>query len=159
VETFRCPACLYLLTDPGQRRCPSCRKRLGQRRPPIVLADRTKFSTHEPLHIDLVLEERAEYEKKSRRAEPRVTSLAAALETQQVDTRVAEKRHWVAPPPAPSPPMVAAPPLVGEPDSIQHTTIYQPSQFDPEMRQVLDDLYRKARSQTDDYDEYYDDGP
>ncbi len=160
VETFRCPACLFLLTDPAPRRCPSCRKRLGERHPPIVLVDRTKFAAHEPLHIDLVLAERAEHEQQSRPAEPpvtepRVTSLAAALERQQVGTRPAVHRPSVSPP---APPVRPAP-VGGEPDSIHHTTIYQPSQFDPEMRQVLDNLYRKARSQTDDYDEYYDDGP
>ena len=98
-----------------------------------MLGDKTKFSAHEPLHIDLVYAEHAEREKRNQAAQ----YLAAS----------------VAPPP------VAAPPVVEETGGVEtgvvlelvrHTTIFEPSQLDPELRGVLDGLYRKARAETDD---------
>jgi hypothetical protein len=86
LETFRCPACLFVLADAGQKRCPSCHERLRQRGGPIVIGGRSKLDD-------------------------------------QVD-RVATE--------------------------IRRTTIFQPSQLDPGMRQVLDDFDRRARAAIDD---------
>ena len=134
METFRCPTCLFVLTDPDARRCPSCHKRLRRGSRPIVLGDRTKFGAREPLHIDLVYTEHAEREKRNQAAEYLAASVAAPV---------------VAPPTAEAVPVVGALHVV-EPEPILHTTIYEPSQFDPELREVLDGLYRKARAETDD---------
>jgi len=137
VETFRCPTCLLVLAHPNQRRCPSCRKRFKRGSGPIVLGDKTKFSAHEPLHIDLVYAEHAEREKRNQAAE----YLAASVAT-----------------PVAAPPVVT-PPAVEETgggetgvvlELVRHTTIFEPSQLDPELRGVLDGLYRKARADTDD---------
>ena len=107
-----------------------------------MLGDKTKFSAHEPLHIDLVYAEHAEREKRNQAAEYLAASVAAP----------------VAAPPVAAPPVVA-PPAVEETGGVEtgvvlelvrHTTIFQPSQLDPELRGVLDGLYRKARAETDD---------
>jgi hypothetical protein len=106
-----------------------------------VLGDKTKFSAHEPLHIDLVYAEHAEREKRNQAAEYLAASVAAPV---------------VAPPVA-APPVAA--PAVEETGAVEtgvvlelvrHTTIFEPSQLDPELRGVLDGLYRKARAETDD---------
>jgi hypothetical protein len=195
LETFRCPTCLFVLADPGLKRCPSCHKRLRRRGQPIVLGDKPKFGSHEPT-INLVLAERAD--RLGAPPEPFVTSAAAPIEAQYVDmpaeapavdlapveTAPVDIAAFVSPPvsPAVSPPVspavspapavtsssvlvppvyttppipvvskpVAAPPATATATATEHTTIFEPSQFDPEMRQVLDDLYRKARSASDD---------
>ena len=173
METFRCPTCLFVLTDPEQRRCPSCHKRLRRRGRPIVLGDKTKFGAHEPLHIDLVYAEHAEREKRNNTAEQvsaSVATPAAPAEAKGADAKGADaplvvSPPWVSPPvyetpPAPEAPRAGAPAASPAPPtveerladagaSIQHTTIFEPSQFDPAMRQVLDHLYRKARAQAD----------
>jgi hypothetical protein len=101
-----------------------------------VLGDKTKFSAHEPLHIDLVYAEHAEREKRNQAAEYLAASVAAPVAAPSV----------AAP--------VAAPPVVEETavvlELVRHTTIFAPSQLDPELRGVLDGLYRKARAETDD---------
>jgi hypothetical protein len=45
-------------------------------------------------------------------------------------------------------PPVASTPV--DPEPIHHTTIFEPSQLDPELREVLDELYRKARAEISD---------
>jgi hypothetical protein len=224
LETFRCPTCLFVLADSGQRRCPACNKRLKRRGRPIVLGDQTGFGSHEPIHVDLALAERLEAEaqrkrgngrkektpkvttleaetpkaktvrtkpvktkavrtkrRKTRRGKttsaPLVASVAASVEAQLVDTSMLDTPLVVSPPlvvpaaPPDAPPIDAEPriaphvasapvsapvasepvaPVADESDGIEHTTIFAPSQFDPEMRQTLDSLYRKARSKSDD---------
>jgi hypothetical protein len=196
LETFRCPTCLFVLADSGQRRCPACNKRLKRRGRPIVLGDQTGFGNHEPIHIDLTLAERMEVEaerrpapqelapevkppkvktpkpkpvrtkrvksktvrrsrsktkRDNRKPEPLVASVAASVEAQLVDTAMLDTPLVVSPPlvtpPTASEPVTA---VADEPDGIEHTTIFAPSQFDPEMRQTLDSLYRKARAKSDD---------
>ncbi|MDQ1479357.1 MAG: hypothetical protein QOI44_218 [Actinomycetota bacterium] len=44
METLRCPTCLGVLPDGGQKRCPSCRTRLGARGRPIVLGESNQLS-------------------------------------------------------------------------------------------------------------------
>jgi hypothetical protein len=208
LETFRCPTCLFVLTDPGQKRCPSCHKRLRRRGQPIVLGDKSNFGSHEPT-INLVLAERAD-----RLGAPpdRVGASVAApidahfvdmppdlptvdlpaadvapvemapvditpVDITPVDITPVDIAMFVSPPSPPGPPpavtssSVLVPPafttrtsswpppiapVVDDPVvapiavATEHTTIFEPSQFDPEMRQVLDDLYRKARSAPDD---------
>jgi hypothetical protein len=173
LETFRCPTCLFVLADPGQKRCPSCHKRLRRRGQPIVLGDKPNFGSHEPT-INLVLAERAE--RLGSPPEPFVASVAAPIEAQlvdlpddlpvvdmaPVDIAPVDIAAFVSPPPVMTsssvlvPPVYTTPPVppvgavVNEPVTNEHTTIFEPSQFDPEMRQVLDSLYRKARSAPDD---------
>lgn len=124
METFRCPTCLFVLIEPNPTRCPSCHRRLTGRRRPIVLGDRTKFGTH-PLEIDLVRLERLELEAAENAEQP-----PAPVTTPQVVA-----------------PRVATPPVEREP--IRHTPIFEPSQLGPEMREMLDDLLRKARADLD----------
>jgi hypothetical protein len=123
LETLRCPACFFMLTDPGASRCPSCNKKLRRRGRPIVLGDEKHFGTQAPTDIDLLLAERAERAERAQALSPDDPLVAS---------------------------VPAAPPVANEPDAMQHTTIFEPSQLDPEMRQVLDSLYRKARSEADD---------
>ena len=52
METLRCPACLCVLPDGGQKRCPSCRTRLGARGRPIVLGESSPISVQPVLPID-----------------------------------------------------------------------------------------------------------
>jgi len=132
VETFRCPACLFVLAAPNQRRCPSCHKRFKRKSRPIVLGDKTKFSAHEPLHIDLVYAEHAEREKRNQAAEYLAASVAAPVAPVAAEAAVEETGVVL--------------------ELVRHTTIFEPSQLDPELRGVLDGLYRKARAETDDDD-------
>ena len=120
-----------------------------------MLGDKTKFSAHEPLHIDLVYAEHAEREKRNQAAEYLAASVAAPVAAPPVAVPP------VAAPPVAVPP-VAAPPAVEETgggetgvvlELVRHTTIFEPSQLDPELRGVLDGLYRKARAETDDDEE------
>ena len=126
METFRCPACLFVLADAEQSRCPSCHKRFRRRGRPIVLGDKTKFATHEPLHIDLVYAEHAEREQS-------INKIGNKMGNKIADPVAAPLR---------------APVETPRPDA--HATIFAPSQFDPVMRQVLDDLYLRARAEVDD---------
>ena len=48
LETLRCPTCLTLLLDGGEKRCPACHARLKTRSKPIVLGERTRI-TAQPL--------------------------------------------------------------------------------------------------------------
>jgi hypothetical protein len=158
LETFRCPTCLFMLSDPGASRCPSCHKKLRRRGRPIVLGDKKHFGTHAPTDIDLLLAERAERAQASFDKDPLVASVPAPPQA----PAPLEARSTVEPPPVVAePPVVAPPPVIAAPpvaresveresDALPHTTIFEPSQFDPEMRQVLDSLYRKARSEPDD---------
>lgn len=133
METFRCPTCFFMLSDPGLSRCPSCHKKLRRRDRPIVLGDKKHFGTHAgAIDIDLVLAARAERAQATFTKDPLVTSVPAPAVTQHEDVSTATE-----------------PLVVSEADRVQHTTIFEPSQFDPEMRQVLDSLYRKARSEPD----------
>jgi hypothetical protein len=142
LETFRCPTCLFVLADPGRKRCPSCHKRLRRRGKPIVLGNEPKRG-NEPT-INLVLDDRVE-----RLGAPPERWAAAAAEP--IETRFVDRPDEV---PAVTssvlvPPVFTTPPVA--PGAVtEHTTIFEPSQFDPEMRRVLDDLYRKARSASDD---------
>ena len=173
METFRCPTCFFMLADPGVGRCPSCHKKLRRRGRPIVLGDKKHFGTHAPSDIDLLLAERAERAQASFNPDPLVASVPATAEVAAPEAEpLVVSPPWVSPPvykapvidtpPAPAPPVVEAPPVViapppavvappvaSESEPVQHTTIFEPSQFDPEMRQVLDSLYRKARSAPD----------
>jgi hypothetical protein len=127
-----------MLSDPRVSRCPQCHKKLDRRDRPIVLGDKKRFGTKAPTEIDLIIAERAERAQASFNQEPVV------LEAPPIPVPTAE-----APPAFAAPPYVPAPPAAAQPEPIQHTTIFEPSQFDPEMRQVLDSLYRKARSEPD----------
>jgi hypothetical protein len=158
LETFRCPTCLFVLTGPEQSRCPSCHKRLRRRGRPIVLGGRTKSPASEPPGVDLVYAELTEVsETTSRHAEPRPASLLITPRVAPPAYEVPPAVGGVAPDDtavggvahdniAPVVPL----PFMNEAASVKHTTIFAPSQFDPEMRQVLDDLYRKARAEVDD---------
>jgi hypothetical protein len=126
LETFRCPTCLFVLTEPDLRRCPSCHKRLRRRNRPVVLGDPLKFGSHGPLHIDLVLAERLEADQAAAEGD----ALPVAPAATAADTGLGARAGSGA-------------------DPVEHTKIYEPSQFDPEMRAVLDDLYRKARAEID----------
>jgi len=130
LETLRCPACFFMLSDPGASRCPSCHKKLRRRGRPIVLGDEKHFGTHAPTDIDLLLAERAERAQASFAGDPVAGDPVVAA--------------------VPAPPEATQVPVTSASDAIQHTTMFEPSQFDPEMRQVLDSLYRKARSEPDD---------
>lgn len=44
METFRCPTCTAVLTDPHARRCPACKQRL-RRRSPRVLGEETRLTS------------------------------------------------------------------------------------------------------------------
>lgn len=70
------------------------------------------------------------------------------VEAPRVEARpVATTPTWVTRVEAP---LIAAPPPVAVEPLVEHTAIFQPSQIDPEMRSILDDLYRKARAEQDD---------
>ena len=149
METFRCPACLFVLADPEQSRCPSCHKRLRRRGRPIVLGDKTKFGANDPLDIDLVYAERVEREKARNKAAERV---AAPVDAPRSDASLPMSPPWVSPPTADAPSAVTPP--AGDAEAPPHTTIFAPSQLNPEMRQVLDDLYRKARAEVDEIERH-----
>ena len=180
METFRCPTCLFVLTGPEQSRCPSCHKRLRRRGGPIVLGGRKKSAAPERPDVDLVYAERAERTEVSEFTEvsestgppaepvapsrliaPRVAAyeVPPAVFTPPVETAVVDNVADLVPIVEEAPedlaPVVPLP-FMTEAAAVQHTTIFAPSQFDPEMRQVLDDLYRKARAEVD--DEYEHDG-
>src|SRR5438477_3885938 len=127
METFRCPSCLFVLLEPDPTRCPSCHKRLGGRRArPIVLGDKYKFGSNPPPHIDLTHLEPIEPP-----AEPvKVAPADAPVIAQTAGTTLV-------------PPVASTP---AEPEPIRHTAIFEPSQLNPELREVLDELYRKARA-------------
>lgn len=129
METFRCPTCLFVLTGPEQSRCPSCHKRLRRGGGPIVLGGRKKSAVPEQPKVDLVYAERAELPEVGESTSPRPVPV------------VEDAPEDLAP--------VVPLPFMTEAAAVQHTTIFAPSQFDPEMRQVLDDLYRKARAEVD----------
>ena len=48
METLRCPTCLTLILDSGEKRCPACHSRLRKRGAPIVLGESTRI-TNRPL--------------------------------------------------------------------------------------------------------------
>jgi hypothetical protein len=62
VETLRCPTCLGVLPDGGQKRCPSCRTRLGTRGRPIVLGESNRLAAQPVLPIEWELRKRVEAE-------------------------------------------------------------------------------------------------
>ena len=109
METLRCPACFFMLSDPGASRCPSCNKKLRRGRGrPIVLGDKTHFGTHAPTDIDLLLAERDQRDQRAQ-ASSADDPVVAAI---------------------PAPPEAPMPPVADAPDLLQHTTMFEPSQFD-----------------------------
>ena len=159
METFRCPTCLFVLTDPEQGRCPSCHKRLRRRGRPIVLGARTQPAAVEPPTVDVV------YAVLAEDTEPVTASLLipkpvapayevprAAVDEAAVDTPIVDDAPVLDDTSDDVAPVIQLP-VAPEREPVGHTTIFAPSQFDPEMRQVLDDLYRKARAEVDEDEE------
>ena len=74
LETLRCPTCLTLLLDSGEKRCPACHARLKTRSKPIVLGERTRITAQPLLPRERELQarvaaENAERERQLRRTE------------------------------------------------------------------------------------------
>ena len=151
MEMLRCPICFALLVEDDPARCPMCHKRLkGRWRRPVVLGADTKFTARMPTSIDLARLEREEAAENAPMPEPAMTSASAPLITSPPWVSPPEYKAPVSEPTPAAPSAVEAPRIAEAP--IQHTAMFQPSQFDPEMRELLDGLYRKARAQLGDED-------
>jgi hypothetical protein len=116
METFRCPSCLFVLLEAEPTRCPSCHKRLGRRRARPIVLG-NKYKFG--------------------------TNPPPHIDLTHLEPIEPPAEPVEAPPATPAVP-VASPPA--EPEPIRHTTIFEPSQLNPELREVLDELYRKARA-------------
>ena len=60
METLRCPTCLTLLLDGGEKRCPACHSRLRKRSAPIVLGESTRITNRPLLPFEREIRDRAE---------------------------------------------------------------------------------------------------
>ena len=58
VETLRCPTCLSLLLDGGQKRCPACHSKLKTRGKPIVLGEQSRITAQPLLPLERELQAR-----------------------------------------------------------------------------------------------------
>jgi hypothetical protein len=125
-----------------------------------VLGGRTRSAAPEPANVELVYAERAESTPEpaepvtpSRlippRAAPPAYEVAPAVVSPPIEAVLVDDEAIVDEGPVAIAPVIQFP-VAGKAAPVQHTTIFAPSQFDPEMRQVLDDLYRKARAEVDD---------
>ena len=150
---LRCPTCLALLVEADPVRCPMCNKRLRRRRGRSgAPREASTTSAQPPSQIDLAHIERTEAEAEAPKTEPApLAQVAAAPLVAEAATAVVESppvaeapRVGEAPRVDEAPPVVEAPTATTAPD---HTSIFEPSQLDPEMRELLDGLYRKARAE------------
>ncbi len=99
---FRCPTCISVLVEPRARRCETCGQNL-RRRPPLVLGDSSKVSSHQ-MPIDRFLNERAGVKQPEARPAkpPRTLSIVPAPEPAYASTAAAPPAAPPAPPVAPT---------------------------------------------------------
>ena len=65
METLRCPTCLTLLLDGGEKRCPGCHSKLRKRSQPIVLGESSRLASRPALPVEREMQARVQEEQKA----------------------------------------------------------------------------------------------
>ncbi len=78
METLRCPTCLTLLLDGGEKRCPGCHSKLRSKRSkPIILGETSRITSRPTLLLEREMQARIDEEKRKERREQKKAARTA----------------------------------------------------------------------------------
>ena len=167
METFRCPTCVSVLVDPTVRRCPSCHTKLRKRRAkPIILGESSRLD-NKLTPFDVAMRARMESERTrigiavARDAAPAPAPIASPPVVEhepviiehepviepEIETPEIEIIAELAPLPEPEPDPVQV--IAPEPEPEPVVEERAPSPLDGTLNEMLDELFRKARADSD----------